>query len=167
MYIKYYDELWKKHCFTITFYGSIIVLFLIYFFYNGEVGTFTTNFNFLRKKRTSCKKKHENECRHILESIYYPYKFPSIRPEFLKNPVTGRNLEIDCYNDYLKIGLEYQGRQHREFCPYFHKTHEEFEYQLEKDKYKKQVCEKMGIKMIYIPDTIKYENLEYYIKTQL
>jgi hypothetical protein len=32
-----------------------------------------------------------------------------VRPDFLKNPATGRNLEIDCFNNQLKIGLEYQG----------------------------------------------------------
>jgi hypothetical protein len=63
----------------------------------------------VQKERKICKKKHETECRRILESIYHPYTFPSVRPDFLKNPATGRNLEIDCFNNQLKIGLEYQG----------------------------------------------------------
>jgi len=34
------------------------------------------------------------------------------RPDFLKNPKTGKNLEIDFYIPILKIGFEYQGGVH-------------------------------------------------------
>jgi hypothetical protein len=36
----------------------------------------------------------------------------NIRPNFLKNPATGRNLEMDIYFHGLRLGLEFQGEQH-------------------------------------------------------
>jgi hypothetical protein len=38
------------------------------------------------------------------------YRFKSVRPGWLENPLTGRNLELDCYNEYLKLALEYNGK---------------------------------------------------------
>jgi len=160
---------WDKHCYEITFTASIFILLYIFFFHNGNIGTFTSRYIFTRaqKKRAKCKNKHENRCRSILEDVLYPHSFPSVRPDFLKNPKTGRNLEIDCYNDDLKIGLEYQGIQHRQFSSYYHRHEKDFTSQLERDRYKKQVCKDMGISMIYVPDTVKYNDLERYIKDQL
>ena len=37
-------------------------------------------------------------------------QFMKIKHPKLKNPVTGSFLELDCYNDDLKLGIEYQGR---------------------------------------------------------
>ena len=159
---------WKKHRSTCIIVGALFILGIIYFFFNGNVGSFTKQFEFTFKpSRKECKKKHEHRCREILEDIYYPHKFPSSRPNFLKNPSTGKNLEIDCYNHQLKIGLEYQGRQHTEYMPYFHRTRQDFEYQLHKDKYKKMQCQRVGIKMIYVPHTVKYDDLFTYIQSQL
>ena len=124
---------------------------------------FEVNITF-KPSRKECKKKHENRCREILENIYYPHTFPSVRPDFLKNPSTGKNLEIDCYNHILRIGLEYQGKQHTSYMPYFHSSIQDFEYQVHKDKYKKMQCQRMGIKMIYVPHTVKYDDLFIYIQ---
>jgi len=49
--------------------------------------------------------KTEEKCRNILRKIY-GVDFPSARPDFLKNPVSGKNLELDCYNEKLKLALE-------------------------------------------------------------
>src|SRR5579875_51770 len=44
-----------------------------------------------------------------LES-YYGRPFSKVR--LLRNPETGRLMEIDCYNSDLRIGAEYNGEQH-------------------------------------------------------
>lgn len=52
--------------------------------------------------------KMERICKITLE-ILTGYRFESVRPDWLRNPLTGRNLELDCYNDTLKLALEYNG----------------------------------------------------------
>ena len=111
--------------------------------------------------------KHEEMCRQILEKIFNrPFK--SIRPAFLKNPVTGQNLEIDCYNEELKLGLEYDGVQHSKYTPHFHRSGEaEFMYQLKKDQYKDAMCKKHGITLIRIPHFVHHTDLEKFITNKL
>ena len=96
--------------------------------------------------------------------------FPSIRPDFLKNPNTGYNLELDGYCENLKLAFEYQGVQHYKFIPYWHKTREIFEEQQERDEMKYKMCVKNGITLILIPykfNCYKPEELKQYISDQL
>ena len=59
------------------------------------------------------KGKSQKKLQAILEDILQE-KSITIRPEWLKNPKTGYNLEIDIYFPKLKLAVEYQGRQHFE-----------------------------------------------------
>lgn len=94
----------------------------------------------------------ENKCRCIIESIYH-LPFPSCRPNFLKNPETKRNLELDMYNEQLKLAFEYQGKQHYQKVTYFQDTID-FKKQVQRDSFKKRRCEELGIKLICIPYTM-------------
>jgi len=49
--------------------------------------------------------KYENECRRILQCLFLK-PFPKVRPDFLRNPKTGRNLELDMYNQDIALALE-------------------------------------------------------------
>lgn len=109
--------------------------------------------------------KAERKCKEIVEQ-YYNLPFRKIRPNFLKHK-KGRNLELDIYNDDLKLAIEVNGRQHREFCPRFHKNYSDFEEQLERDKFKNDRCKEVGIYLITISDKIKYDELEKYLKMML
>jgi len=85
------------------------------------------------------------------------------RPNFLKNPETGRNLELDMYDDEMKIAIEYNGEQHYKYPNKFHKSEKEFVNQVYRDEYKKTICEKEGIFLINIPyyiDEIKKEEIK-------
>ena len=106
-------------------------------------------------------KKNEVRCRRILEDLFHK-PFTSIRPNFLRY-VTGKNLELDGYNKELGIAFEYQGVQHRQFTPLFHKTYSMFEKQLQRDKWKKDKCHELDIVLLEIPDTVPYDELEEYI----
>ena len=64
-------------------------------------------------------------------------------------------LEIDCYLPELKLGFEYNGQQHYEHVEVFHRTKEEFEAQLARDKDKLERAKAKGIKII----SIKYDEL--------
>jgi len=52
----------------------------------------------------------ERTCRLAFEKIFRK-EFNSIRPNWLINNF-GNKMELDGYNDELKIGFEHQGRQH-------------------------------------------------------
>jgi len=116
-------------------------------------------------KKKAVPKKHEQRCRVILENLFRA-PFPSIRPDFLRNK-TGKNLELDGYNEQLGIAFEYQGIQHRTFTPRFHKSREDFKKQKERDAFKKKICEQRGIRLLEIPDTVPYDDLEMYIITEV
>lgn len=104
----------------------------------------------------------ENICRDILQNLFSD-KFRTERPDFLRNILTGHNLELDCYNENLKLALEYNGKQHYEFTPHFHKNEEEFNNQLYRDELKKKLCKENDIYLITVPYTIKEEQLGNYI----
>jgi hypothetical protein len=55
--------------------------------------------------------------RAALERLFVGARFVKIRPAWLRNTVhnTGRNLEIDCYNEELGICVEYDGQQHASY----------------------------------------------------
>jgi len=110
-------------------------------------------------------KKNEKRCREIFENIF-GLPFPSVRPSFLKRE-NGNRLELDGYNEKLKLAFEYNGVQHYKFSPRFHLSANDFRDQIERDRDKRIMCEKEGVTLIEIPYTVKYNDLEGYIKSRL
>lgn len=108
--------------------------------------------------------KGEAECRRVLQKIF-GRPFLSQRPDFLRNPVTGGefNLELDCYDPELKLAVEYNGIQHYKYVPYFHRNHEHFINQKYRDDMKRRMCKDNGIILIEVPYTIKIPDIEQYI----
>jgi very-short-patch-repair endonuclease len=93
-----------------------------------------------------------------LEEIFNTEVINNYRPNELKNYKTGHNLEIDCWVPKYKIGVEYDGIQHRKWIKKFHSTYSDFINQQERDKLKEKLCKKSGIKLIRIPDYIDNYN---------
>jgi len=117
--------------------------------------------------------KHEERCRDIFQDIY-GVRFKSVRPAWLKNPVTGKNLELDgfCPSIRTPIGMglafEYDGEQHSKYNKHFHRSGQnEFLYQVKKDSYKDITCKKEGVYLIRIPHFVAYEDLNTYITKKL
>lgn len=128
---------------------------------NTTTNTDTTDTSIKRRKKKTRSSK-EDQCREIFERLFNT-KFPTKRPNFLVNPATGKNLELDGYNELLQLAFEYDGEHHYNFPNTFHKTREDFDKQQERDKYKRLVCEKKDITVITIPYTVPPQNLEAYI----
>jgi hypothetical protein len=108
----------------------------------------------------------ELRSKFILEDIFKK-PFYKIRPDFLRNDVTGCNLEIDLYNDDLKLAVEVQGDQHYKFIPFFHRNKDAFLNQRYRDMMKKEKCKQRGITLIEIPYSVGEKKLKSYIVRQL
>ncbi len=99
----------------------------------------------------------EAKCRQIIEELF-GLPFPKTRSvKALRNPATGRNLELDCYNSTivtpLGVGLAFEvdGAQHSTFVPHFHQNREGFEKAVKRDRLKDKLCREAGIMLIRIP----------------
>ncbi len=165
---------WKRHGFASLVYASILFILIAWvlgwskkkssgtmrdlkeMFQMGNVGK-------PKKKRNL--KKNEERCRQIVEAIF-SQPFPSKRPDFLRNPETGRNMECDMMSESLKLCVERNGEQHYMHIPHFH-TPEQFQKQRERDVLKSKLLAQAGYRLIEIPYTIHYDSLEEYICTQL
>lgn len=105
-------------------------------------------------------------CKKIMEELYQ-VPFTSARPAWLKNPETGGVLEIDCYNDELGIGVEYNGIQHYIYPNVYHKSLDEFTKQVRRDQYKIKKCEENGVYLITVPYNIPHHKIQDYILDRL
>jgi flagellar biosynthesis GTPase FlhF len=110
--------------------------------------------------------KREEFCRKIFEEHFDDY-FPTVRPKFLKNPKTGRPLELDGYNSRLSLAFEHQGKQHYIFPNRFHKTEKEYLDQLERDVFKLNRCRELGIDLILIHEDVPQNQIKDFIMLEL
>lgn len=109
----------------------------------------------------------ERECRRVMESIYGK-PFIKVRPSFLRNnAINGSNLELDCYNDQLKIAVEYNGEQHYNYVRFFHRNRDAFHNQKYRDDMKRRLCQENGILLIEVPYTVKIPEIKQYIVKML
>jgi hypothetical protein len=122
--------------------------------------------NFEMMPHTPKDSRLELQTKMHLETIF-GRPFYKIRPDFLKNDVTGYNLEIDLYNDELKLAVEVQGDQHYKFTPFFHRNKEHFLNQRYRDEMKKVKCKDHGLTLIEIPYRIGEKRLKSYLLEQL
>lgn len=111
--------------------------------------------------------KGEVECREALKRMFRR-PFDKARPDFLRNDVTGGkfNLELDCFDPELKLAVEYQGRQHYEFVPYWHRTKSEFMNQKYRDEIKRMKCKEAGVVLVEVPYKVKHADIETYLRKE-
>jgi len=118
----------------------------------------------------------EELCRLIFEHYFRQsrLKFPRTRPSFLRNPKTGRNLELDGYNEsvinargHRGLAFEYNGSQHYHHQPKYHKSQKEFDDICERDELKKELCRKRGVNLIVIKYDVPRDKLRGYIERRL
>jgi hypothetical protein len=119
--------------------------------------------NFSQGKRCSrCQIFLNEESTRDLFCNIFKKEFEKCRPDFLLNPETGYNLELDGYNSGLKIAFEYDGEQH--FEPRFG-SREILPKIQARDRLKDELCKKEGVILIRIPYFVK--DKESHIKEEL
>lgn len=95
-------------------------------------------------------KSWENKIRRILQN-HFKYEFKKVRPKWLRNELTKRNLELDMYCEELRLAIEFNGAQHTNYIPFFHKKGEkQFEEQLVRDHLKYVKCNENGVKLVIV-----------------
>jgi len=78
----------------------------------------------------------------------------TLRPDWMRNPLTKRPLELDIYNVNDKYAFEVNGKHHYENVV-------KENNQIWRDSVKHHVCNQKGIKLIDVPYCIKHELLGY------
>ena len=130
---------------------------------------FTNNLCFNTTNTSNSNKylsKGEKICRDTLEKIY-GMPFPNVRPGWLVNDKTGRCLELDCYNEDLKLAVEMDGIFHYKWPNSFHKTYEEFKEQQYRDRLKDKLCKERGVHLIRVPYNVQNNIISVYIISKL
>jgi hypothetical protein len=169
-------DMWKNYDFEIILIACISFIAVCGFVYwlKGCKGTWNNTYQYSEQPKKSNKRappkesKGEIECKRVLESIF-SRPFPKDRPDFLKNPVTGGNfnLELDCFNKEMRLAVEYSGAQHYKYIPYFHRTKDAFTNQKYRDEMKRSKCKENGITLIEVPYTVKIEDIESFLRREL
>jgi hypothetical protein len=108
-----------------------------------------------------CKNKSEQRFREIIEEILHT-KFPKKKPKWLVNENRNR-LELDGYNEDLKIAFEYQGIQHFQKVSYFGDTEKKFEKRQKHDEIKRELCKSKNILLICPTYDLKEDDYKEFI----
>jgi hypothetical protein len=113
-------------------------------------GQFTRTFNNMKTTGTFCPvcsaSLGERKCKAALEQLFGK-RFTKRRFSSMKG-IGGKSLEIDLYNEELKLGLEHQGAQHFFKKKYF--GEHRFLEVTEHDRRKRAYCAKHGITLIEV-----------------
>lgn len=96
----------------------------------------------------------EELCCKIFEEYLERQVLVNRRPNFMRNPETGRNLELDVYDPITKVAIEYNGVQHYEPTAHFNMDRDSVNKQAERDVIKAKLCKDNGIKLIVVPYTV-------------
>ena len=186
-----WKEFWNRNGWSIILWGSILALFILWcirgwihmdgtssvdkesfwdtFFLNRNTATTTATTTTPPSQSSGPTQVSfgESECKRFLE-FYFKRPFYKIRPDFLLNPITNVPLELDCYNEELRLAVEYNGAQHYHFNKMMHKNSKDrFQNQQYRDYIKKTKCQEHGIDLIVVPYTIKREKLASFLLSEL
>ncbi len=105
-----------------------------------------------------CNKKLKNEqkTREIMERLFGCTFPPYNDLQILRNPTTGRLLQLDGYNEQKRVAFEYHGPQHYKFVKLYHQNNiQHFENLKARDVLKLRLCDENQLSLIVVPYTCK------------
>lgn len=130
---------------------------------------------------------NSENCLSDIISDLFQLEFKKQRPDWLINmtiycrkhykfknecgcKITKNRLELDLYNEELKLAFEYNGRQHIKYVSKFHTNIDGFYYTVKRDVHKELVCKNKGITLIQVPHIYthnKPDEMKKYVIQQL
>jgi hypothetical protein len=171
-----FKKIWNEHGFEIILVLCLVFIGIFALSRIGKKGTWATSYYYNTPAEISSQgpkgpKKEssgERECRRVLQKLFNK-QFKNCRPDFLSNPVTGGrfNLELDCYDESLRLAVEYNGAQHYKYIPYFHKNKEAFLNQKYRDDMKRRICKDNRVNLIEVPNTVNVKDIEGFLVKKL
>lgn len=182
-----FNRYWEEYGFEglAILAGIVIVVLFLYNWFTNKQGTYSNGLSpsyfgsktlsfgplprdpFMNyRQHTVRDSKLELAAKYHLEDMFQ-LPFYKIRPDFLKNEATGRNLEIDLFCKELNLAVEIQGIQHYKFSPKFHLTEQQFQEQQQRDQMKAHKCRQRGIRLIEIPYHVKERDVRSYLQRKL
>lgn len=102
------------------------------------------------EKKGKLKNIGEQLCRLELERRFHKNFPTALWGGPIRSPVTQHALELDCYNEEMKLALEFNGEQHYIFPSHYIKDRRTFEVQVWNDRFKREECERLGIVLIEV-----------------
>ena len=99
----------------------------------------------------------QERTRLIFEELFNK-KFNQCRPNWLENPDSGLNLELDGFCEDLNIAFEYQGKQHLENNTMYSS---DYENQTRRDQIKRDLCAKNKVVLIEVTQPKNYDQEKF------
>jgi hypothetical protein len=109
----------------------------------------------------------ENHIRNKLSDIHDGKPFTKTRSlKWLIDDKTGNLMELDGYNEELKIAFEYQGKQHYELT--YHNQHNKLRLEdiKRKDELKSRLCYENNVKLIIVSCDMSIPEINKYLISQ-
>lgn len=160
----------KDNSWEICILACVIILLStsIYNLLTHQEGKWCIPFKFPKQQQKDGEPIYQSSCESKGEAIVRQYLCQKFNKPFEKirniyNPITGQYLELDCYNSELSLAVEYQGKQHYIYTPYFHKNIEAFRNQQYRDELKRLYCKEKKIILLEVPYTIKHVDIPNYL----
>lgn len=189
------NKWWNKNAWKILLFGGLLVIIILWIFYaSNENQSSSTNLNDafnvimsppesnsspkpksrnyqpMYSSPSSSEKKTsrgENICKRVMEELTGK-PFNNVRPKWLINPVTQQPLELDCYNEELRIAVEYNGKQHYEYNKFMHQnSKDKFYNQQYRDLIKQDLCKKNNVLLITVPYNIPPDKIKGFLMKEL
>ena len=96
------------------------------------------------KTEAACRSKLQYRVGQIIKN-----KYP-LDPMLEDITLPKSRLSLDFFLPMRKLAIEVQGKQHKSFIPFFHKTKSSFDDQLKRDEEKELFCQLNEIDLVYI-----------------